>query len=114
MADELERGNAVVVASHGFAIDDAGPPPTPARKAHERPAILSKANATHASEPNIQASLQSASRYSCTARPTAPCLRDCAGSKSNQTAAFCDARVLDAPNHLGQLGTDISVFLAGR
>jgi len=27
---------------------------------------------------------------------------------------FCDARVLDAPNHLGQPGTDISVFLAGR
>ena len=32
----------------------------------------------------------------------------------NALPPFCDARVLHAPNHLGQPGTDISVFLAGR
>ena len=32
----------------------------------------------------------------------------------NALPPFCDARVLDAPNHLGQPGTNISVFLAGR
>src|SRR5262245_5241433 len=82
--------SAYLIASVPSAATVAQPPSaaaTLANKSHAKAANTCKANVYAASWANTQASVQqSASHYSCIARPTMACSIDCATSKPSQIA----------------------------
>src|SRR6516164_5627665 len=57
VANEIERGNAVVIAGDSFAVDDAGARPQPGERINDQREAVGEVIARTAVEPHLRASL---------------------------------------------------------